>query len=1098
MAQEIPVDALIATLHAQRASLGDAAVDFAIAAIQHKLQAERQASAAPRLRQVSVLFCDIVDSTALLQPLAAEDALAVVAAPLQRFVELVEAAGGRVLRFTGDGLKAAFGMDQAREDDAERAVDTGLAMLAAARVHALQVQQSLGLQGFAVRVGINSGPVVLGGGVESDNSAMGHAVHIAARLEQAAPPGRLLIAQSTRELVRGRFALRAQPPLQVKGSTEPLLTWLVDAALPRTERTVQRGLDGVATPLVGRGDELACLHEAVRRAAESRQQQAITLLADAGVGKSRLAQALQQQLAEAGTPHQIWLARAQPASRLQTYGLLRDLLARRCALADDEGADSARHKLVQTLAPLIGERGELQARVLGRLIGLHFPGHPEVEAFRGSELRDRAWRALRRVLAGAARQAPLVLLLDDLHWADDASLELLEDLIAKPLAEPVALLGLARPALLEQRAAWPADGDNHSRITLPPLTQADGHALAAALLQHLPEPPAALTQLLVQRAGGNPFYMEELLRMLIDDGVIDVRDRSVWQLQPGRLDHLRLPATLIGVLQARLDALPQAARLALQQASIIGPVFWTDALAALEPQAPEALPLLAERRLLAANHSSAFEGSREYAFHHALLHEVTYGTVLKAQRREGHARSARWLAERVGERGSEFVAVTADHFEKAGDSASALAYFERAAHEAFARDARSAADAYYERALAQPALTDPRQRFALLDSRWATVDSLGRAAQAQALLDEQQALAEAHDDDAMRADAASNRALQADRLGDEALAAAEAQRAVTFGERSGRARAAALGHGELAWLAVGRGDHEAAQHHLEPGLAWARRVEPTPRTPGGRHTYEKMLRVVAVESLITQGRLLEAAAELDRLLAAPEGHDSLGLCGLLERQGMVARDLGDVDAAKSVNQRMLAHATEAELPRGQAAALTDLALLALVQHEPAAASAHLARAEALAQATGDAMGLARVREGQGRLLRQQGQHSEALAPLAEAQRLYEGVGHALMAGQALAHAADSRRLAGDHAAALASVERLLGQPELSGEARLLCWRVLAALQDERADALASRLQADLRRQLQALPEPVHARLLQHVPLWHEVAAMTIAPVAAHG
>ena len=257
-----------------------------------------------------------------------------------------------------------------------------------------------------------------------------------------------------------------------------------------------------------------------------------------------------------------------------------------------------------------------------------------------------------------------------------------------------------------------------------------------------------------------------------------------------------------------------------------------------------------------------------------------------------------------------------------------------------------------------------------------------------------------------------------------------------------------------------------------------------------------MLGVVAVESLKQQGRLVEAAAELERLLAAPEGHDSLGLCGLLERQGTVARELGDLAAAQSVLERLLQYAIEAELPRRQVAARVELATVSLVRGDLAAVTAQLAQADAMAKATGDTLGLASVRELQGRLLRQQGRPTEARAPLQEAQRLYEGLGQLLAAGVCQAHAADNQYLAGDQAAALASVEQLLGKAELGSEARLPCWRVLSSLQDARADALASQLQAALRRQLQALPESSHQRLLTQVPLWRDVAAM--APVAGRG
>src|SRR5262245_13907905 len=250
MPQDAALDQLISILESQRMSLGDAAVDLAIAAVRQRLPV--QTSATPtvdgrRLRQVSVLFCDTVGSTALLQGLDAEDALPIVGEALRRFGALIEAAGGRVLRFTGDGLKAAFGVESIREDDAERAVAAGLAILVAAKEHAAELQRSHAVADFVVRVGINTGDVVLGGGIEADRSAMGHAVDLASRLEQAAPPGRLLIGERTWAMVRGSFEVQERPPLQVAGADRPVKSYVVQSARPRQFKVTGRGIEGIAT-----------------------------------------------------------------------------------------------------------------------------------------------------------------------------------------------------------------------------------------------------------------------------------------------------------------------------------------------------------------------------------------------------------------------------------------------------------------------------------------------------------------------------------------------------------------------------------------------------------------------------------------------------------------------------------------------------------------------------------------------------------------------------------------------------------------------------------------------------------------------------------
>jgi len=1091
------LQALYAVLQAQRARLGDAVVDFALTALRaHAAAAPGAGGGAPRLRQVSVLFCDIVGSTAMLQRLDAEDALSVVGQALRRFGTLVEAAGGRVLRYTGDGLKAAFGSEHTREDDAQRAVQAGLAIVAAARAHALQLRAALTVDDFAVRVGINTGDVVLGGGVEADHSAMGHAVHVAARLEQAAPAGQLLIGARTWDLVRGQFDAQAQPPLTVKGVDEPLPSWIVLRERTRADRDSGRGVAGLATPLVGRDADLQRLRAVVQRAVDSHAPQAATVLADAGVGKSRLAQELLGALAVDGVDVQVWSAAAQASGRLQPYGLLRELVAQHCGLADDEPAESARHKVVHTLAPLIGTRGEVQARLLGRLLGLDFPDDAQAPAPSGRELREQGLRALRRVLAGAAQQRPLLLLLDDLHWADDGSLDFIASLLTTPPDAPVALVALARPTLLEHCGDWPPADARHDRLALATLDAQAGADLARALLRNVPDPPAALQHLLVQRAEGNPFYMEELLRMLIDDGVI-VAGPGAWRVLPDRLARARVPGTLVGVLQARLDALPPPARHALQQASVIGPVFWVEALAELDTSAAQALALLAERRFVAPREPSAFDGCREYRFHHALLHEVTYGTLFKAERRRGHGRVARWLAQRVGERASEFVAVTAEHFERAGDSPRALDHFERAAHQAADRFAHSALAVYCERALAQPALTDARRRYRLLESQVRATDALGHSDLSDRLLQAQQALAEQLDDDALRADTAAQRALWADRTGDEARAAAAAAEAVRLGERCGVATAVVLGHGELAWLAVCRGDHAAAQPHLESGLEWACRVAPSDGDPRPAASYERMLRLIRVESLLKQYRLADAADEVARLLALALPYNTLDRANLLQRQGMLARNLGDLDAAWRHHSECLAVSTEAEVGRLIAAAHIDLAIVAQAQGRLDEAAQLTARGLAQALASHAALGVTNAHLQQAELQLARGAWAEAAQGAEQAAQESDALGQPPLGASARALAALAHWHGGRADSARRTVDAALALPEPLPETRLRAWRVLDALGDARAAVLKQSLDDELQRLLNSLPDAAaRERVLRHAPVWSELGASAMRPVFA--
>jgi len=688
--------AAIAALDGQRATLGDTVLEMAAAPLRARLTALQEPSGLQH-RQVTVLFADVVGSTAMAGALDAEDTLDVLNGAMRRMAALVEAHRGRVLRFTGDGVKAAFGMDEAREDDPERAVRAGLALLQAGSELAEAARLAHGIAGFAVRVGVHTGDVALGAGIDADNTAMGEAVHVAARMEQSAPPGALRISHDTWSQVRGLFEFDVQPPLLVKGIDAPIQTYLVRAALDRSVASVERGLQGLSTPMVGRQAELQRLQGAVARARETRHLQALTLVGDAGLGKSRLLRELMALLSADPTGCRLIALRSQPDGLLRPWGLLRSLLAVQFDVADTDSADVARGKVVSGLAPWFKERGERQAQLIGQLSGLDFGDSPHVRGLDPRSLRDQGLAALRGYLqALAARGGALpVLLVEDLHWADDGSLDLLRHLLAHAAELPLALVMTGRPPLLTRRPDW---GTPDTIVLLAPLAAVHSDALAQALLQRLDAVPAKLSELIVGRAEGNPYYMEELVRRLIDDGVIVVGEAR-WTVQIERLQNLRLPGTLVGLLQARLDALPAAERRAVRQASVIGHVFWDDALRALDASAPQALPALQRAAFVKVHEKSDFANTAQRQFDHHLLHQVTYDTLLKAERRLGHGAVARWLTERTQPRGAEFLAMTGEHAQRAGQTALAIDCFEQAGKEAQKRFANAG-----RRSLAAPRL----------------------------------------------------------------------------------------------------------------------------------------------------------------------------------------------------------------------------------------------------------------------------------------------------------------------------------------------------------------------------------------------------------
>lgn len=1085
-------DAIVASLESQRATLGGAAVDFAIQALRDKLGEQEPAKPTRKLRQVSIMFCDIVGSTAMLQPLSAEDTLEVLDAALARFEAIVQAEGGRVLRFTGDGLKAAFGSERAREDDAVRAVRAGLAILRAGNEHGQRVRDEYRIPSFEVRVGINTGPVSLGGGVEADRTMMGHAVHVAARLEQAASPGQLCISHSTWLPVRGQFDVVELPPVSVKGADGPQRIYRVLAERPDKASAGRSLSTGRMTPLIGRDDELTALVDRVRHSFDTARVCLALVVGDAGIGKTRLVGEFEGTLGRHAA--RAIRARVHAAGEMQPYGLLRDLVANWLQIANNASIDIARDKLVGGVAAL-GHAGatEEDAHLIGRLIGIDFPGDAALARLEGSRLRDRAFQALRATLRRLAAQRPLLILADDLHWADDGSLDFLQTLVESDDAVPLAIVATARPALRERRPAWFDPESPHWQAELQPLASDQARDLVGALLGRLPFDRPELIGLLVDRAAGNPYFLEELVHMLVDDDVAGMQETSVPAASTSTRQP-RIPETLVGVLQARLDALPAPSLAALQQASIIGPVFWATALPAA---AVDAFAELERRGLVHQRAESAFDGAAEYAFHHPLLHEVTYATVLKAQRREGHARIAAWLSERLAGREGEFLYATGLHYEQAGDGVHAFDCFERATLDAFRRHAHAPALAAIERALSQPIVIEAERRFQLLARRQAVADRIGDARLSHDTMADMERLAEANDSDAQRAKVLVTQALQADREGSPSDAARLAERAAHLADITGTAQSACLAYGELAWLAVMSGDHAAAERHLQAAWPWARRTAALPPQSWGSAIYLEQLAFIQVESLVAQRRLTEAAAVLDELEPTSRGIERLSL---LARRNMIAQQLADTAGLQARAEEMLELARRLEIPRYVGSAMSALAWAAALRgdvHTQLALAIDIAELGAkigYRTTVSEALEL----EGAARLVL--GDVARARARLVEAEASFREQGHVLSALAILTRLADLECAAGDMASALKHVDTVVTDPlvgDLPIACLLRCWNVLNSSEDARAEAFMTTRHGDLQQLLSHLPDDASRRrfmaTLPHLRAFEE--ALTVAGLA---
>ena len=1092
MTERDQLEAAIASLQAQRTLLGDAVVDAALGPMGTRLGA--LLAQEQSLKQVTVLFLDVVGSTPLASQLTPEAFGDLMDATLQAGSEVVRAHGGSVMQYAGDSVLAAFGVGQVQEDDAERAVRCGLALIAVGAALAERVQREHGHAGCDVRVGIHTGPVLLGGGAGSAATIWGNTVHFAARMEQSAPPGRVRISQDTWRLVRGAFDVEEQPRLMVKGYAEPLQTWLVVSARQRSFRAAARGVEGIETPMVGRNTELGLLTTAFEAAAENGEMAVVTVVGDAGLGKSRLVSEFERWLEQRPTSVWIFRGRAHPQSLRQPYGLLHDLLCWHYEILDSDTSEAAQAKLARGLGPIFGERAEEQTALLGQLIGLDYRESPHIAGILNDakQLRARAFHAgveyFRLICAG---NRPAALLLDDLHWSDEGSLDFVEYLARNGAELPILVLCGARPPLFERRPGWGSSLARQRRIDLAALDAESRRALADALLARIDNPPAKLRELLINSADGNPYYMEELALMLIDDGVI-VAGAPRWHVVPDKLLTMHVPTTLTGVLQARIDGLAAPERRALQQASVIGPLFWDEALAQLNQEAPLALPALNLRQLVLAHEASAFDQTREFAFKHHLLHQIAYDGVLERHKREQHHITALWLERRCAGRSSEYLSLLAEHFERAGLTEPAVRFWTQAADDASRRGADDAALAHTDRALALGGGADAASRFALMSVRESVfARRSARDLQVDAI-GELERLAELAGNDVLRLQAAQRRAWYLFSTEGALLEALDvAQRALRWAS-PGTERDAARVHNAMLGSLARLGRFAEAREHGLAGLALARSAgDQTVQA----HLFNN-LATVAMES----GDLGAAAEIYEQATAAFReiGH-RWGMAGTRGNLAQLSLLLGRPGQARDQLQANLLLCAEVCNPSAETSCRSLLATALLELGDAAAALDSARAARQVAHAIGNRFFEAQALHAAGDAYAALERWDDAREQYACAAEEFAAMEMGLGGMEADAGLARVALAVGDHATALRKVQAVLERSDKSQvwngafAVRLICWRVLNACGDARADMVLVSAQADLHAAAANIREAsLRSSFLDNVSTHREILAATTA------
>ena len=712
----------IDAIEAQRQLLGDQTVETALAAIRDKLtRLNKGIRASQELQErklITVLFADVSGFTAMAEAIDHEIVSSVINSLWSRVDKAIEDHGGRIDKHIGDAVMALFGTPTAREDDPERAIRAALQIQTEVHEWKWEFDDSTFShrsphQILQLRIGVNTGPALLGTvGTIGEYTAIGNTVNVASRLQQAAPLGSILISYDTYQHVRGIFDVAALQPITVKGKSEPIQVYTVNSIRPRAFHIPTRGVEGIETRTIGREEELVQMQAALTKVVEERQMHLINIVAEAGTGKSRLLYEFTKWLDLQKHSMHLFRGRARQEMAQIPYGLLRDIFSSGFEIQDHDSASTARQKLESGILSYIGneKNASLYAHFIGHLIGLDYSTSPHLQGILGDaqQIHDRAFHYAAQFFADITGGQIAILFLEDIHWADDGSLDFFDHLMKTKPDLPLLLVGLTRSTLFETRPDWGTAPVQNLRIDLLPLSEDDSRRLVEEILQKVPHIPPALMDLIVSKAEGSPFYVEEVIKVLMDQNVIR-RGEEQWQVEMERLSELSVPATLTGLLQARLDNLNSSARETLQQASVVGRIFWTSIVERMQnPEKPiEEVSTPIEHRLrpLRAKEFIFEYGDLttsqfpEFIFKSAILHDVTYESVLLRLRRSYHLQAAEGLIGIWGERVNEYAGRVGEHYEQAGELRKAAEWYARAGRQAQATYEPNAAIQYYKKAL---------------------------------------------------------------------------------------------------------------------------------------------------------------------------------------------------------------------------------------------------------------------------------------------------------------------------------------------------------------------------------------------------------------
>lgn len=751
----------IAVIETKRELLGDGVVELSLHTLRAKLASLQNQSFGRQYSSITVLVADISGFTKMSELRDPELVRETINAVWERLDHVIESWGGYVDKHVGDAVIALFGVPVTRDDDAERAIQAALDMQMELMLINERTEQSTGQTHYlytsaprtslGMRIAIHQGPAFFGKvGSSDEQMAVGEAVNIANQLEKMAPVRGVLVSEDVYQHVQSLFEVEPREPVVLDGKTTPTYLYVVMRERSRPFHMSIRGIEGVETRIVGRTTELQTLQDTMQETIDRGLLRVVTILGESGIGKSRLLYEFEQVINLFPERIELFRGRVHQEVGQTAYTVFRDLFSNYFDIHHRNSPPVAREKLVRGISEVMNVENEAavqeQAHYIGQLLGFDFSDSPHLPNVvkNARQIREAAFRHIGAFFTAVSRQNSIaILFLEDMHWADEGSFDLLDYLVQTCTDVPIMIVCLARPELFEARSSWEVveklNPNIYERISLPTLNSIDSRHMAMDILRNVSQLPSRLIDMIVTGAEGNPFYLEELVTMLIEWNVISPSENR-WQVNMRDVPPIHAPLSLSGLLEMRLERLPELERLILQKATILGQVFWDSLLVHLiraqgttasNQQILDSLYKLEQGAWIYRRKLSTISGVQEYAFRHDSLRVAIYASIPAEKKAEAHGRAAAWFVANQERFKRPFTTVVAYHFAQAKEYLAAAEWYGQAARYTRLHHMPETTIAYYKKALGYLS-DDP----AALKNQMVWNEGLAQMLRGQARLDE--------------------------------------------------------------------------------------------------------------------------------------------------------------------------------------------------------------------------------------------------------------------------------------------------------------------------------------------------------------------------